>query len=164
MILRGRDGKEARFMRKCLLSALGFLAIFVLLIASIGQSRDVHPPTSTLTSLCQILSNPTIYSGQVVRFRARTSTDGFESSTLYDPKCNQGVSPWSSEETDKHKDVRAFNHTFEAQGHGVAYIDAVFMGRFTYDKSASIARRRDFEILEVSEMRVSKTKRKSSTK
>ncbi len=136
------------------LLGLIFLCFEILPSPAVSQGGGPLPELS----LCEILARPESYSGTVIRFRASASTDGFEFTSLYDPKCNQGVGPWSSEETDTHADVKRFNDVLEAQTHRAKHqkIEAIFTGRFSYDsQETNLVRRRRFEILKVDDLKVS---------
>lgn len=111
-----------------------------------------------MVSLCDVLARPESYSGKLIRFRASVSTDGFEFTTLYDPTCNQGVGPWSSEATDTHEDVKEFNRVVESQSRGAKHqrIEATFTGLFSYDAQVTnVTKRRQFEILKVDDLKLS---------
>jgi hypothetical protein len=131
-----------------------FLCVLILPSPTTSQSNG----TLDRLSLCEVLVKPEKYSGALICFRASVSTDGFEYTSLYDPKCNQGVGPWSSEETDTHADVKKFNDVLEAQTRGTRHqkIEATFTGRFSYEpQETNLVRRRRFEILKVDDLKVS---------
>jgi hypothetical protein len=143
--------------------AASWIAIFAFQIlfvhpAAVGQDS---PPT--LVSLCRVFENPQLYNGQLLRFHARASTDGIEHTTLFDPKCNKGVSPWTTDESDRRPDVEAFNRAIEAQkpGRPEDVISADFIGRFEYEPQRGLTRSRLFEIREVKNLVVAKGTGKS---
>jgi hypothetical protein len=140
------------------IAVLGFIVpvSFGILMA---QSRPVNMRLPDMISLCQVIEHPIDYDGQLIRFRAIATTDGFEFSTLSDPNCNRGVPLWSSEESDKKKDVRAFNKAMESQSKKNIHdhISAVFWGKFEYSPTAgNVTRRMLFEIMGVQDLKVSK--------
>ena len=121
-----------------------------------GQASGQPNGTPDVVSLCDVLARPETFSGKLIRFRASVSTDGFEFTTLYDPSCNQGVGPWSSEATDTHQDVKEFNRAVDAQSPGAKHqrIEGTFTGLFSYDSQATnVTKRR--EILKVDDLKVS---------
>ena len=125
--------------------------------AAVGQDTPI------LVSLCRVFENPKHFHGQLLRFHAYASTDGIEYTTLFDPKCNKGVSPWTTDETDRRPDVDAFNRAIEAQkpGRPEDVISADFIGRFEYEPKRGLTRSRLFEIREVMNLVVSKPNGKS---
>lgn len=138
------------------LSMFGGMVLYVGL--AFGQASGQPTPIPDMVSLCDVLARPESYSGKLIRFRASVSTDGFEFTTLYDPTCNQGVGPWSSEATDTHEDVKEFNRVVESQSRGAKHqrIEATFTGLFSYDAQVTnVTKRRQFEILKVDDLKLS---------
>jgi hypothetical protein len=85
-------------------------------------------------------------------------TDGYEHAWLVSPECEGGIAPWSSDATDQHADVKAFNEVFVAQKPGIPHksIKATFTGRFVYDAAThNPSNRKKFEILKVDDLDVS---------
>ena len=143
-------------MEKPILAIL-FIASLTPVVATVSRTPETP---SDLNSLCNILSEPSKYSGATVRFRAEVRTDGFEYTTLLDPTCNQGVAPrFFSDDWEKHPKLKRFDDALESTKPGSKHpkIWAVFTGRFTYDpNNTNLTKRRVFEITDVDDLRVEK--------
>ena len=137
---------------------LKWLALLFYACSSVTSLQGQKAGDDTkLVSLCYVVLHPAQYNGRLIRFFAYASTDGFEFESLFDPKCNKGVVPWTSVESDKRDDIMAFNRAMNAQANKPKHDDvtAIFYGRFEYDQTTdNLARRRLFEILRVESLRV----------
>ena len=134
-----------------------FCAGKVIATRSLGLEAGTFPKA---TSICDIVHEPAQYSGETVQFHATVSSDGYEWSSLFDPKCDKvGLGfRYFSDDWEKNPKLKKFDNALEGlmkPGLKHPTISGFFTGRFTYDPSnMNIVKRRIFEITEVDDLHV----------
>ena len=70
------------------IAVAAFLAFFIPTLAT--ESSSLQTGASPIpTTVCDIVREPSRYSGATVQFHANVSSDGIEYSSLLDPKCDK---------------------------------------------------------------------------
>jgi hypothetical protein len=140
------------------IAVVAFLAFFIPTLAT--ESSGLPTGASPIpTTVCDIVREPSRYSGETVQFRAIVSSDGFEYSSLFDPKCDKvGLGfQYYSEDWEKNPKLKKFDDALGLIMKGAKHyptISGTFTGLFTYDPNRSVTKRRLFEITEVEDLHV----------
>ena len=140
------------------IAVAAFLAFFTPTLATDASGLQVGTAPKQ-TTICDIVREPAKYSGETVQFHANVSSDGFEYSSLVDPKCNKGGLGFQyfSEDWEKNPELKEFDDALGLIKKGAKHtptISATFTGLFTYNPSEYVTKRRLFEITEVDDLHV----------
>ena len=141
------------------IAVAAFLAFFIPTLAT--ESSGLQAGASPIpTTVCDIVREPSRYSGETVQFHANVSSDGFEYSSLLDPKCKKvGLGfQYFSEDWEKNPKLKKFDDALGLIKPGAKHpptISGTFTGLFTYDpENENVKKRRMFEITEVDDLHV----------
>jgi len=124
-----------------------------------GHSSQLSPPRPSIPkpegplkiTVCEAVLRCSDLDGKQVRIRAEIQSDGLENSALVEPKCSQGIEPWTAEGVEQNPDMMALDAAL-AKGHPGTRdkrVVATFTGLFKCQSNNSSRQKRILQIEKV---------------